>query len=150
MASDVSDIWQRHVAVDQALFSYYDLEMRSPSASNMVATGELLSEQSAFENETWRNMIRAIAAIISQIFYASRDQMLDRQVPGSELANLRDHGDRAIATIVGRSWRSLHAVRNHFSDHHLRNQVNDLIQSNREIDTEFVAEAREEADSLNA
>jgi hypothetical protein len=41
-------------------------------------------------------------------------------------------------------------VRNHFSDHHLRNQVNDLIQSNREIDTEFVAEAREEADSLNA
>ena len=178
MDSNNSVYWQRHVAIERALLSYYDLEMRYPSVAQMVVSrkinertntyefregddfksmidgifGEPLADEAEAENEAWRNMMRAIASIISQIFHASRDAVISGRNTTPELRSLQEHGDAAIATIVGRSWRSLDAVKFHFWDNDLKDQVARLVDSNAVIDAEIdsISSEAEEAGELHA
>ena len=156
-------IWQRHFAVEQAMGSFYGLQLQFPVAARMVSSGEInqrvlppiqsdagadlgklfeglfnlepLSPEHEAENEAWRTLVHAIGSIIAQIYFLSRDRAEEGSMGSPAQRELRAHGDRAIALIVGRSWRSIgRFVPYLFSDPDLETMVNNLVEN--QISTE--------------
>ena len=121
--------WQRHQAIDVALASYFRLELEYPSVAALVHGGDVKSENED-QREAWRIFIRATAALLSQIYHASRD-ITDNSIRSASNGNLvESHGDHAISTIVSRTSKSFMLFSDHVFWHpYLRNHVDELVET---------------------
>ena len=170
--------WQRHFAVEQALSTYHELILKFPLAARMVASGEInlrerseyqlsdgddikeildgafggepLSSEAEAENEAWRNLTRAIGAVIGQIFYATRDSASAGSHESEAMRQLRAHGDNAIAQMVGRTWKSIHRfARYECPDPDLSKMINEIIGKCELAEKEF-EQSLKEPEAANA
>lgn len=143
-AADVvtPSLWQRRQAIDKVMAQYFSYRLQFPNVVRMIESGKInerpksdyefkegdsfgevfgalfggpgLSDVEEAENEAWRNLTKLHIAQISRIYGVSRLDIPKRRSETFELSDLVGHADQSIATIVGRSWRSLDYFIEHY------------------------------------
>ena len=119
-------IWPRHVAIEKAIFAYYELKLRFPVAARIVASGKCNADDET-ESEAWRNFSKALVGLISQIYFAAQpDKRSDVEAPLSNEVSF--HRDKAIAAILGDNWKSVSDFSLWFVDDELQDYVEEITR----------------------
>ncbi len=161
--SNKTSYWQHHYVIEQSATAFYEMELKYPLVSARVRSGEInqrpdpnyvfkdgdafvdifsgvfagepLSLELEAQNQEWRDFIKAICGIVSQIFYASRtdiDLAKDTNLTARDLAA---HGEATIAKLVSPYWKSLRIYGKHWLyDEKLRDLVLSIVQKQSELD----------------
>ena len=133
--SNQPSYWQRHYVIEQSATSFYEMELKYPLVAARVRSGEVnrrpstgyvfkdgdtfddvlggvfrgepLSPELEAENEEWRDFVKTMCGLLSQIFYASRVDLELAKAPSLAARNLAAHGEATIAKLVSRYWKSI-------------------------------------------
>jgi hypothetical protein len=158
MSDNPYNEWQFGITVEQARLSYHELSLSYPRAALMVRPGQAHqnSDDAATEaeNQEWRTLVKAYAAIISQIWFASMYIQPPPELQSLEPVSLDSHAEKVIAQTVGENWRSLERfVKYLFADWKLEQHVTDLVTQHTGFDAELqqrYAESPDRALDLNS
>jgi hypothetical protein len=173
-------LWQRHHAIERSLERYYELLLRFPVAAQMASTGknhartvpevkfeegadpsklfeglfdsEPLSAEAEAENQEWRTFLKAILSLVAQIFYSSRDPLVNGRQLSDAMAALQLHGDEAITRIVSDNCRSLaKGFANYaYTDRDLTEKISEMAEKISAASAEFDRLAAEDVEDAHA